>query len=344
MKVLIILEFGIPPYRDFLFKFLNEQPEITDFLVVHTGQKFPRFDYSYQTLEVETYRFINIYFHKDILHLIKEYDIIISSFHVFRPMCWLPLIWFNKKKWILWMTGIGRNNFPNLNRFFRTYFIDKANSLIVYTNQARNKVIKEWGLPPEKVKVSNNTLKVENAGLIQEDKKYFLYVGRIQERKGLMKSLETIYKLRENFDISIPFIIVGDGDYKKVLLEFVEKNNMGDLISFYPGTYSDNELKSYYKNAITYLSPDHVGLGVVHSFSYGIPIMTCKNKPHAEEFNYCNDQNSFLYERDEDLYNCIKVVFQNKGGSVIKGRSAYSFYKENLDYQIMNQTFLKAIK
>lgn len=343
MKVLVILEFGIPPYRDFLFKFLNEQPEINDMLIVHTGQKFPKFNYSYKTLEVDTFRLKNFYFHKDTIRLIKDYDVIITSFNIYRPVCWLPLVWMKNKKWILWMPGIGRNNFPLINKNFRKLFINRATSLIVYTEQAKLDVNTKWKIPYSKIKVSNNTLMIDNAELTKDERYYFLYVGRIQERKGLIKSLKCCYELKKNYDLDIPLIFVGDGEYKKVLEKYVNEKKLNKLVSFYPGTFVEENLKNNFKNAIAYLSPDHVGLGVVHSFSYGIPIMTCKDKLHAEEYNYCDENNSYLYESDDDLKYCIKNAYINRSKSILKGKKAYSYYVENLDYKIMNNVFLKAI-
>lgn len=341
--MLIILEFGIPPYRDFLFKFLNKQPEISDLLVVHTGQKFPKFNYSYPTLEVDTYKFHNFFFHKNVINLIKKYDIIISSFNIYRPICWFPLIFIKDKKWILWMTGIGRDNFPFINKEFRKFFINKANFLIVYTEQAKKNINNKWSIANSKIEVSNNTLKITNAELTKDKRYYFLYVGRIQERKGLLKSLISCYRLKKEYGLEIPLVFVGDGDYIKILKKYVDQKSLHNLVTFYSGIYDDRILKNLYKNAIAYLSPDHVGLGVVHSFSYGIPVMTCKNKFHAEEFNYCNEKNSYLYDKDDDLLFYMKDAFKDVTGSFLKGKRGYSFYEENLDFKNMCYAFLKTI-
>lgn len=343
MKVLVILEFGIPPYRDFLFKFLSENENISELLIVHTGQKFPEFNYKYPNILVSTIKIGNFYFHKKVAKLIKEYDVIISSFHKFRPMCWLPMIWNKNKKWILWMTGVGNNKYPVTNKLFRSYFISKASSLIVYTDQAKNDVINSWNISANRIKVSNNTLLINNAEYSTESRGYFLYVGRIQKRKGLLKALKACSDLRKNYNIDIPFVVVGDGEYKRVVKDYAKKNHIEDLVKLYPGTYDDKVLKKFYSKAIAYLSPDHVGLGVVQSFAYGIPVMTCRNKLHAEEFNYCSDDNSFLYENDQLLLHSIMNAFLKKDLSYTKGINSYSYYLKHLDYNIMNEAFLKAI-
>lgn len=343
MKVLILLEFGIPPYRDFLFRFINEQEGISDFLVVHTGQKFEEWDYSYPVKRVKTVDFRHLSIHRGILPLIDQYDVVISSFNIYRPLCWLPMLW-KKKPWILWGPGLGRNRLDRLNRIIRLPFIRRASKFIVYTHSAKEELVVNWGIEEEKIAVANNTLYVSNAGFSEEPRNYLLYVGRIQPRKGILKVLEAIRHLRAESGLDVPFVIVGDGDHKTELEEYVARNNISDLVQFQPGTFDDSTLKEYFARALCYVSPDHVGLGVVHSFSYGVPVVTSTEKDHAREFSYCSHLNSFLYGADSELPEIIRKIVRNPELSAEKGRVGYRYYKEHLDYRHMNKVFLDSLK
>lgn len=342
MKVLVLLEFGIPPYRDFLFRYLSCQKGISKFLVVHTGQKFKDREVDYPTKKVETVDVYNFSIHRNILSLINEFDVIITSFNIYRPLCWLPMLWKNKK-WILWGSGIGSNKWSRLNRFIRMPFINRSSRFIVYTKSAKNELQNIWGVDSTKIAVANNTLYVSNSGVSQATRRYLLYVGRVQQRKGLLNVLEAIQKLKKECSLNVPFVIVGDGDYKKVLKEYVKKNCLEKLVSFYPGTFDEEKLKYYFESALCYVSPNKVGLGVVHAFSYGIPVLTRIAEDHGREFSYCSEDNSFLYETHDMLPIMIKEIVQNPELSYKKGRHGFYYYRDHLDHTHMNQIFLDAI-
>ncbi|MEX2395946.1 MAG: hypothetical protein WD491_02930, partial [Balneolales bacterium] len=195
MKVLVLLEFGIPPYRDFLFRYLNELPFIDKFTICHTGQRFEDRKYSYDHIHVPTFNLSELTIHKGIIKKIKSHDLIISSFNIHRPMCWLPML-FTNKPWILWGPGLGRNKLNIINRLIRKPFIKRARKFIVYTEEAKQELIKQWKIDEHKLSVANNTLYVPNAEYSTGKRKYLLYVGRLQKRKGLENVLCALYKLK----------------------------------------------------------------------------------------------------------------------------------------------------
>src|SRR5690625_953205 len=344
MKVLVLLEFGIPPYRDFLFRHLSSMKEVTDFLVVHTGQKFQDFNHPYNSQEVRTNDFHHLSLHRDVLPLIDRFDLVISSFNIYRPMCWLPMIW-KRKKWILWGPGLGRNRLNWMNKLIRMPFIQRCCKFIVYTSSAKNELVERWAIDGSKILVANNTLFIPNAEYNSHTKRdYLLYVGRIQERKGLVKVLQALRILKQQRGIHIPFVIVGDGPYKKVLQEYVHKHGQEDQVHFYKETFDENTLRKYLSKALCYVSPDHVGLGVVHAFSYGVPVLTSTIKEHAREYQYCNKENSILYSADSELPNEIANLHENPSLSYQRGKSGYEFYKDHLSHHHMNEIFSDAVK
>ena len=124
---------------------------------------------------------------------------------------------------------------------------------VVYTEGGRERLI-DAGYDERKISIAYNTLQVRNSKqTCGED--YFLYVGRIQERKQLeliIPYLQTSGK---------PLVVVGDGDHKQALMNFIKKNGYSKLVKFLPAIYDDTKLKEIFAGAIAYVSPGHVGLG-----------------------------------------------------------------------------------
>ncbi|MGM0503939.1 MAG: glycosyltransferase [Bacteroidota bacterium] len=327
-KCLLLLEFGIPHYRKFIYEYFQRMFE--DFLIIHSGEKFG------DNQEFKNRKGFNIKLPKEIsltffnIFIIRNYDIIISTLNFRKPHTWLPFFLFSKKKWIFWGQGINRNNSRILN-FVRKSIINKSVGYVAYTEKGRENLIKS-GVLPEKILIAYNTLKINNAELTLGNK-YLLYVGRIQKRKGLEKVIINL----KNTDYKL--LIVGNGNHIYELKKMTQLNKLYEQITYLPAIYDETHLKEIFSKAIAYISPSSVGLGVVHSFAYGVPVITCKNNNQGPEFEYCNESNSYLYNFDSDLREIIENVFQNKEERLNKGKSAFEYYKENLSHKNVYEAF-----
>ena len=322
-RCLLILEFGIPHYRKFLYQFF--QHLFKEFKIIHSGEIFaddPDFEnrkcYNLKLLKGISLCFFNIF-------QLRKYDIIISTLNFRKPHTWVPFFIFFKKDWIFWGQGPGKSRNLIL-RLLRKVIVNNSLGYVTYTENGKWSLIKN-GIHEQKISVAYNTLKINNSALTSGDNNYLLYVGRIQPRKGLMKVLQAITGTNHQL------VIVGEGEHLKILNELIELNGLTSQVTVFTSIYEEERLKDIFSNAVAYISPDHVGLGVVHSFAYGVPVITCKNRKHAPEFEYCNDSNSFLYENDSELKSIITNVFRDTEARNKKSRCAYDYYKEFLDFK-----------
>lgn len=322
---ILILEYGIPHYRKFLFQ--NFEKSFDQFEIIHSGERFPDEDsfsaYKGKTIKVNGDLSFTLF---NPLKLLKA-DVIISTFNIYKPHTYIWVLLMPWKKWILWGQGIGESKFKPL-IFFRKLVIKISKGYVIYTKEGKQKLMSH-NIHSSKISVAGNTLSINNHQ-ITTGSDYYVYVGRLQERKGLEKAIESCIKL------DLKFIIVGDGDIKDQLeIKYAKYNN----IIFKEGIYDEERLKAIFSKAIAYLSPYNVGLGVVHSFAYGVPIITSKAINIAPEFAYCNDTNSYLYENDNDLIQILKEANENKAERNKKSESAYSFFTENLSSESMIKSF-----
>ncbi len=335
------MEYGIPTYRNFLFERLSKALEIKELLVLHTGRIYSNDNVEFNNKTIKFIGNNKVGLHIGVLKYIFKYDIIISSYNLRMISCWFPV--FLKKKWIFWGKGLGSND-SFLTNFLRKITAKKAFRILIYNQNKKDEFLSKINIDEAKLIPYNNTIFVSNPeNLSRENKKYFLYFGRIQERKGL---LELLYEYRNYLNNlkrgskCFRLRIVGDGEYLENLKEHVEKLNVEDYIDFFPGVYHDEKIKEHFREAIAYVSPYNVGLGVVNSFAYGVPVITCKEPQIGPEFYYLTKTNSVVVDKTGDLSN----VFQSFSDSKYNHLDPYTYYYENLSADNMVEKFKEVIK
>ena len=328
MKILFIFEFAFPPYRSFL---IREISRLASKLSVVSGDD--RFGLANPFGVAVLPRLFaygdNILYFLSPLRIIRS-DVIFTTFNLRRPHTWLYVLLFPYKKWIFWGQGFwSAEGF--FARLFRVVLLRMSSGYIVYTPEGRSNLIR-FGYPSSKISVAYNTIDVPNASLTFGSD-YFLYVGRLQERKRLDIAIRALKGTHSNLRI------VGDGPVLSSLRELVHELDLESQVEFFPGTFDDFVLKSYFSNAIAYVSPGHVGLGVVHAFAYGVPVITISSFKHAPEFSYCSVSNSYLCN-DAARFTGLLHAFEAQGSEhLLKRREAFQFFDSNLRVERMLSCF-----
>ncbi len=340
MKVLFILEAGIPEYRSFLFERLAKEKTITDLLILHNGRIYNGSG-EYKSKELKFIGNSRLGTHLGVLKYMFKYDVIISSYNLRNLSCWLPV--FFKKKWIFWGKGLGSNE-STVVKFLRKITAKKASHLLVYNEVKKNELLNLVDISENKVTAYNNTIHISNDELLSNNKKkHFLYFGRIQKRKGLLELLQEYSIYIKNIDSKRfkRLRFVGSGNYKEVLHKEVSRLNIEEFVDFFPGVYDDESIKDHFRGAIAYVSPYNVGLGVINSFAYGVPVVTCNKKQVGPEFYYLNNKNSFVVDEIEDLNIALSTLSELDLNDC--NNYCYNYYKSNLTSDIMYNNFLNTL-
>lgn len=267
----------------------------------------------------------------------KPYDAYIFLGDCYSFSTWISLIYLKLKnnKTIIWTHGAyGDENI--LKKYFYKFFLKLADGILVYENSAKQILINEFKLKSE-VSVVYNSLDYTTQNKIKIDlftkpklcnSKYFCFIGGIQKRKKIEILLDSFIHLKnKNMLFNYKVFIIGDGDD---LNYYLNKYKNEDII-FTGAIYDEKIIANYLFNAEAMISPGHVGLNVIHSFTYGTPVITHSNKyKHAPEFEaITNETGSFFKEgsyldlsntlikwvdskrnREITRANCFKVIDQ----------------------------------
>ena len=116
----------------------------------------------------------------------------------------------------------------------------------------------------------------------------FLTVGRLTTKMDLSLLLHALKNVREK--LSAQLIVIGDGPEKQAMQNLAQQIGLSEHVKWISATYDESELAPYFLLADAFVYPGEIGLSIVHSFQYGLPVVT--NDDHSNqmpEYFYLKD-------------------------------------------------------
>ncbi len=141
-----------------------------------------------------------------------------------------------------------------INFLFKNYHLAKilericlkfSNRIIVVVEENKYRLI-QLGIDPEIIYIVSNTVdldtfllepKVNKSDLLKDETRpIVLYTGTVSPDRGLLTAIQSAFHFKEQL-INPLLVIVGEGSYKKELINFVEKNDLKQYVRFidWPG-------------------------------------------------------------------------------------------------------------
>ena len=189
--------------------------------------------------------------------------------------------------------------------------ISKNNGYITaVSSDIKNKIINYYNVPENKIQVILNGISSDfiNTNMIKkstlrkkynlpDDKIIFLTVGTLSKRKNQLLVLKSLLEMDENIRSKILYILVGDGDEKEFLVNFIKENKLDKNVLFVGNKFS-NELIEYYWLSdyfiLTSLS-EAMPLVFFEALAAGLPIITIKT---LEGVSDIYNKNCFILSDD----------------------------------------------
>lgn len=179
---------------------------------------------------------------------------------------------------------------PVYKKYVRNSFYHLADGLLLYGRRAYQFGI-EQGFPSEKLYVVYNSLDHDEIiayrqPLIEErrddtlrqelfgafaDRPLLVAIGRLTAVKRLDLLIEAA-RILQNKEFPVNVLIVGSGPEEEVLQKLA--NAYGLSIFFAGAKYDERELSVCFQSANVTVIPGAAGLSVIHSLSYGTPVIT----------------------------------------------------------------------
>lgn len=263
--------------------------------------------------------------------------VVISQFSVKYLTFWLLLFLkpFFRYQLIVWTHGIKSNEintpFKGLRGKISLWVFRNIDGIILYTYGIK-KIIDATDKVTVPIFVAQNTLDVntykehirrfEDEGRVAIKKelgfisKYnLIYIGRLLKSKRIDLLLESFMLIAERFDISLH--IIGEGAESDLVRQYQMKCKR---INHYGAIYDDLITGKFLYCSDVMVMPGYVGLSIVHSFAFGLPIVTCRTTEdgpfHSPEIEYLEDgvNGFFCDQTSQDISRTIEdlLLDENK--------------------------------
>ena len=162
-----------------------------------------------------------------------------------------------------------------------------AKKIIAVSENTKKDLINLYKVPEEKIKVvyEGVSMEQETRNKRQENNRYLLFVGRLEERKNVCGIIESFEILKKKYNIPHKLVLAGKPGYgyDKIKNQILKCKNKEDIII--EGFVDDNEKYNLLKNADVFLFPsfyEGFGLPILEAQNIGIPIVTSNVSSMAE--------------------------------------------------------------
>jgi len=212
---------------------------------------------------------------------------------LFVPAHTVPLV--HSKNTIVTIHGLEYEYCPKAYSFWQRFYMRRviknscrwAKRIIAVSDNTRKDLMKLYKVPGEKVKViyegigdNNFQFPISNFQKISNDKifkPYFLFIGRLEERKNIAGIVEAFEILKRKYKISQKLILIGKFGFggEKIKSKIDSSEYKSDIIL--TGYVSDEDKFYLMANADVFLFPtfyEGFGLPILEAQSVGAPVVT----------------------------------------------------------------------
>ncbi|TET09972.1 MAG: glycosyltransferase family 1 protein [Candidatus Atribacteria bacterium] len=233
-------------------------------------------------------------------------------------------------------------------RKFRIYdiFIDY---FIVPSIFVRNKII-ECGLSGNKIFIKRHSLNSkkifikENHYKINDDDKYFLFIGRLSEEKGIDNLIKIFKEIRK-----IKLKILGDGPLISDIRKLIERNKLNNIkmLGYVEGNFKNKLISNSLAVIIPSICFENCPLVLIESLMMGTPVVV-NNIGALPEF-ISNGYNGFVYNNLKQLEEIILKLYSMDQSDGYKMRenckkSFFEFFNEDKNFKVIDNIYKKAIE
>ncbi len=206
-----------------------------------------------------------------------------------------------------------------------------ADMILAVSERTRQKVINNYNVPPEKVRVVHNAVDFnlddnhssdcsgQNNLNISKFDKVVLFLGRITIQKGPEHFLWAAKKVLD-LEPNVKFVVAGSGDMERRMIEESNNLNISDKVIF-TGFLKGKDIDRAYSLADLYVMPsisEPFGITPLESMRNNTPVLISKQSGVSEVLN-----------------NCLKVDFwdidqmANKIVSILRYKDLHEMLKED---------------
>ena len=148
-----------------------------------------------------------------------------------------------------------------------------------------------------------------------EHRPVVLHVSRLQPMNRVDLLIQATARIvGEVPDLKV--LIIGNGDEERKRLKKISAElGVTEQVLFLPGIYNEEELAPWFLSADVFCYPENIGLSILHSFWYGLPLVTSAQREchNPEIVAFESGSNGLAYEHGDidSLASALKELLLN---------------------------------
>ncbi len=348
MKKILIIQPAVPPYRYGFFKKLDKIYEIK---LIYSGKKWDEKTETTQ-LVVDCHSFKNIIFFQrfNFFKEVRETDIVLINGNIRYLSNFLILVLAKifKKKLIWWghlHTAGGNAYFSHL-RHWISLLADYRLFYTKYEAEVFRKKFPKYSMATQEM---SNGLDLDLISKFR--KKYYpaerctdiLFCGRLTAKSKILFLLEAI--AIANGKLSC--VIIGNGVLEAKVRKKIKELNLLN-VELIQESYDEANISKYFNNAKLFIYPGAAGLSIIHSQSYGVPVLVHDNfREQMPEISSVRDSmagETFRFNDVKSLSDKITALLNNYGKLIKLSKQGEKVTRDTFNISIMERNFSYAIE
>ncbi|MEI8096749.1 MAG: glycosyltransferase family 1 protein [Candidatus Moraniibacteriota bacterium] len=156
-----------------------------------------------------------------------------------------------------------------------------AETVICVSENTKKDVMRLYGVLEEKIKVIYEGFEENHSSIIAHQlsvgNPYLLFIGRLEERKNIVRIIEAFEILKEKYAIPHTLMLAGKPGHNYERIQFKIQNSKFKIFIKELGYISEEEKWELLKNADVFLFPslyEGFGIPVLEAQSVGVPVVT----------------------------------------------------------------------
>ena len=188
----------------------------------------------------------------------------------------------------------------------------EADLVLAVSNFTRKKIIKHYGVSPEKVRVVHNAVDFENYALekmheLKKNNKIVLFLGRLTLQKGPDYFVRAAKRVLEHYP-DVIFVVAGSGDMERQMIRLAAEMGISHKFIF-TGFLRGDDTKKAYQMADLYVMPsvsEPFGLTPLEALMNGTPVLISRQSGVSEVLSHCLKTD--FWDTDEMANKIVSVL------------------------------------
>ena len=240
-----------------------------------------------------------------------------------------------------WSRSGARSRSEPLRRLMRLL----SDGIIVYTEAQRRELIARDVRRPvyaaPNAIYSASTMRTSASG----SQTNIVWTGRMVPAKKPELALRGFIRALPDLPLDCRLCFVGTGPLVSTLESMARSASLSDRVVFLGHVSDVGGLAELYDSSVVSLSTGYLGLSLIQSLSFGVPMLYADDEPHAPEIEAANLSNSrtFCSDSPEDLAKQLIRIFAERPEWNARRETIVADCREHYSTEAMARSFLAAV-